>query len=90
MEANQTKKCNKCGRELPIENFGLFRGSPRSWCKECMRQSAREYALKKKTTPVLNPALSEFTPQELITELRARHYEGELIYREVKVHKIKL
>lgn len=39
---------------------------------------------------VPNPALAEFTPQDLISELRARGYEGNLTFTEVKVHRIKV
>lgn len=31
-EVNETKLCNKCGRELPLERFS----SEKSWCKNCM------------------------------------------------------
>lgn len=31
-EVNETKLCNRCGRELPLERFS----SEKSWCKNCM------------------------------------------------------
>jgi hypothetical protein len=39
-----------------------------------------------------NRELAKFTPRELMLELKARGYEGELLYREVKVteHRINL
>lgn len=90
-----TKECGKCHRTLPIDNFGVSKTAKdgrRGWCKECMNAAAKEYNAKKKVAKgaIPNPALSDFTPQELITELRARGYEGQLTYTEVKVHKIKL
>lgn len=71
---------------------GSGKDGKRAWCKECMNEAAKEYARKRKLSKeaIPNPALSEVTPQELITELRARGYEGSLTYTEVKVHKIKL
>lgn len=94
MESSQVKVCTKCGRELPIEMFGKGKGKDgkRTWCKECMNKAARDYHRKRRVAKeaVPNPALSEFTPQELITELRARGYEGSLTFTEVKIHKIKL
>lgn len=94
MGESQTKLCKKCGRELPIEMFGKgnTKDGKRSWCKECMNEAAREYHMRKKVSngDVPNPALAEFTPQELISELRARGYEGNLTFTEIKVHKIKV
>ena len=93
MEA-KSKTCIKCGRALPLEAFGNSNRSSdgkRPLCKECYNKRQREYVRKHKLgVPVLNPALSEFTPQELMTELAARNYEGELTYKEVKVHRIKI
>lgn len=57
-----------------------------------MNEATREYIKRKKISKggIPNPALAEFTPQELISELRARGYEGNLTFTEVKVHKIKV
>lgn len=92
MEPSQTKICTKCGKELPLEMFGKGNGKDgkRSWCKTCMNEATREYIKRKKINNVPNPALAEFTPQELISELRARGYTGNLTFTEVKVHKIKV
>ena len=93
-QQNPTHKvCTKCGRDLPLEKFGKGNGlyGVRSQCKECSSHEAREYLRRRKNRELVkNPALSEFTPQDLITELRARGYTGDLVYTEVKVHKIKL
>lgn len=34
----QTKRCTKCGKELPIEDFYLKRGKPDCKCKECAKK----------------------------------------------------
>lgn len=89
MEENQTKLCAKCKRELPLEMFGkgACKDGKRSWCKSCINESQRE---KKRESIQKNPALAGFTPRELIDELRARGYTGDISFTEVKVHKIKL
>lgn len=91
MEANQTKTCLKCGRTLSVDNFYTSKNTKdgfRTYCKECYKQTQLNRIKKITTTP--NPALAEFTPQELISELRARGYTGSLSYTEIKVHKILL
>lgn len=95
METNQIfKTCTKCGKELPLEMFGKGQGAygKRAWCKSCMNEAARKYTLRKKLLGgnIKNPALSEFTPRELIAELKARGYKGSLTFNEVKTHIIKL
>lgn len=47
---------------------------------------------EKKYKIYTNRELAKFTPRELMLELKARGYEGELMYREVKVteHRISL
>lgn len=92
MEEHQTKICTKCGRELPLEMFGKGNSKygKRSWCKDCMNEASREYNRRKKIIGGPNPDLANFTPQELITELRSRGYTGTLTFTEIKVHKIKL
>lgn len=88
-----TKVCTKCGKELPLEMFGVGNGKDgkRSQCKSCLRNASREYYKRRmQSKNVLNPALAEFTPQELISELRARGYHGQVEFLEVKVHKIKI
>lgn len=43
-----TKKCTKCGRELPLDQFGerkLVGGNKgyKSWCKDCLKFAARKW-----------------------------------------------
>lgn len=82
----ETKKCSKCGRELPVSEFwknitkddGL-----QDYCKDC----GKEY-FKKRNKPSTNnlkkvfsnPDLAKFTHRQLIDELKARGYSGELLY----------
>lgn len=108
MEEIKTKVCNKCGRELPIEKFskGSNKGGLQSRCKDCVSEYMKEYAerrkakrkerenaeFEKKYKIYTNKDLAKFTPRELMLELKARGYEGELLYKEVKIteHRINL
>lgn len=75
-------------------------------CKECKAEYMKGYWLRKKAKKkenelvefekkhkiYTNRDLAKFTPRELMLELKARGYEGELLFREVKVteHRISL
>lgn len=40
----ETKKCSKCGRELPLTEFNRRAASPdglQHWCKDCVRESQK-------------------------------------------------
>lgn len=92
-ENQKTKVCTKCGRELPLDSFypGTNKDGRKSWCADCCRKYSINYnRSKKNAADTLNPALAEFTPQQLITELRARGYKGQLEYTEVKKHIIRV
>ena len=81
----KTKKCHKCGRELPISEFYTSKSSAdglQSWCKDCQKSRIRGQRINKDR----NPDLAQFTPRQLIEELRHRGYTGEIQY----VQKIKL
>lgn len=90
-----TKKCSKCGRELPISSFNKCKTSKdglQSRCRECHSVDMKEYFIKRAskessmTKVYSNPGLSKFQPRELIKELQARGYSGELRF----VQKIQL
>lgn len=55
-----------------------------------VRNNKKKSRLKRSASPQLNPALVDFTPQELIEQLRALGYKGSLEYVETKTHLIKL
>lgn len=81
----KTKKCPKCGRELPLSEFYLKRSAAdglQTSCKECQKKRVRNHHINKNC----NPELAQFTPRQLIEELRLRGYTGEIQY----VQKIKL
>lgn len=78
----ETKKCNKCGRELTIDNFHKKHSSKdglQYYCKECHNQSVRQSYNKNKEKKkqhkiYTNEELAKFTPRELLQELKSRGY----------------
>lgn len=94
-----TKVCRQCGKELPLAEFSQ-RSSNRDGlshiCKACYNENARaNYARKRlggaknSTHPIKGSSdspLANFTPRQLIDELRSRGYSGELKY----THTIKI
>lgn len=85
----ETKRCSKCGRELPTSEFAkssLSKDGFQSYCKACQSEAARiRYQQKSKTKVTkmegeMNPDLSQFTPRELMQELSARGCHGKLSY----------
>lgn len=77
-----TKVCSQCKRELPLEQFQLSNGVTRSICPECYSKNlkAGHQAAKNKKLQGTNPELQKFSARDLIQELKARGYKGELQY----------
>lgn len=72
----KTKKCSKCKRELPLDKFSKNNSKKdglQCQCRDCM--SVKTKKMKKVFT---NTELVKFTPRQLMDELKARGYEGEL------------
>lgn len=72
---------------MPVSLFGKSasrKDGLQTWCKSCINEYARSKTkassgdkLKKIYT---NPDLAKFSPRQLIDELKARGYSGELKY----------
>ena len=95
----ETKVCKCCGRELSISNFKATRWGGRvSVCTECATNKLRENKKKRldeqkqKVEDIKAEnrqlCLADFSPRELMTELKRRGYEGTLTY--VETHTINL
>ena len=67
-----TKRCKSCGQLLPIIAFKTDLRSKDGHCHVCNACKAKGKEG--------NPKLAEFTPRELMEELRARGYHGTLEY----------
>lgn len=83
------KICKKCGRELADSCFNKNNANKdglQSYCRECQSNLSHERYTSKKTSDNTanslhsNEALAKFTPRQLIDELKARGYTGELKY----------
>lgn len=80
----ETKLCVKCGRTLPVSDFDSHTSNKdglQSYCKECVREYNRERYRSSKSKLIKvysNAELAKFTPRQLIDELKARGYTGEL------------
>lgn len=85
----ETKKCNKCGRELPRDRFSVRNGSKdglQSYCKDCLNAMNRKNYTNNRHSKVnddntkhmykvySNEELAGFTPRELMAELKARGF----------------
>ena len=90
----ETKVCKCCGKELPITEFAVrgikgMKGERKvtDFCKSCMAKKVANGRGK-----AINNAramrLRDFTPRELMEELKRRGYEGKLTY--VETHTIDL
>ena len=92
----ETRVCKCCGVEKPIEEFTMTRGNYNYVCKECSNKKKRETWDKKKVNRNLEEELAnarklrlaDFTPRELMQELKRKGYEGKLTY--VETHTIDL
>lgn len=85
------KRCKRCGRELDESEFyknKLKKDGLQPYCKECQRELNR-MRIKPKLPQLkvpqigggkVNPKLAAFTPRQLMEELKARGYTGELKY----------
>lgn len=99
MENETTKKCSCCGQELPVSEFQTDRqGNPISVCKACMskkrvegherRKAERKNEAEAQIQALKTARLSQFTPRELMTELKRRGFEFQMKFTETVVRTI--
>lgn len=98
MEQETVKTCKCCGRTLDISNFKKGRWGYVSVCNECDKlhraenRQARIDKAKQKVEDVRAEnrqlCLADFSPRELMLELKRRGYEGKITY--VETHTIDL
>jgi len=99
MEQEMIKTYKCCGRELPINCFKTTRwGGKVSVCTECATNKLRENKQKRideqkqkvedMRAETRQLCLADFSPRELMAELKRRGYEGKITY--VETHTIDL
>jgi hypothetical protein len=88
----EVQVCKCCGRELSMDNFSKNAFGYTHVCKECNsrnRKAAAEkrHQLKQQAIDAINAKslrLKDFTPRELMAELKERGCEGKLRYVQVQ------
>ena len=91
MEHQEKKVCNQCGRELPIDEFNRNHYGHVSVCKECSRENGRRtragksevYELKRQLEEATKKRLEDFTPRQLMEDLKRRGYTFKATYTKV-------
>lgn len=73
-----TKICAKCGKEKSVEYFKRNALSADGYCRLCNECTPPAKPKRRKLFEGGNPALVNFKSRELLDELRARGYRGEL------------
>lgn len=73
----ETRKCECCGKELPISEFSKYSKGYRKICNACRHKENRP-----------SDKFKGFTSRELIEELKLRGYKGEL--KKVVIEVIKM
>lgn len=93
MEEIKTKKCSRCGRELPVTMFRRQSKAPdglQYYCKECQAAAAAKKTPKEISKSIFVPSsakkiwhlesLASISNRDLIEELKARGFKGKLSY----------
>ena len=80
----KTRTCKHCGRTMTEENFMRNAFGYYDVCKECHITKMNK-AMKQPKIDPKKMRLNDFTPRELIEELRRRGYTGTLKYVETHI-----
>lgn len=93
----ETKVCKVCGRELTLDHFAKNNYGVSHTCKECKGKRISEGHLRRNKVAELEEELKaarqarlkDFTPRELMLELKTRGYVGKLEYVETHIVDLK-
>lgn len=72
----ETKKCARCGRELPLDSYHRSKGAKdgrQSYCKECKKAIYENTVINDLDNP-----LATFTTKQLAAELKRRGCKGHI------------
>ena len=89
----QTQVCKCCGKELPLEMFRVSKLGRFQTCKDCVSENHKKsIAAKKFSEQAKEEAdkarrmrLSDFTPRELMAELKRRGYKFTMEFVETHI-----
>ena len=89
----ETQICKSCGKELPLSAYRSGRLGLLKTCKECVRQHQVKARLDKKIAMLQSDEvektkkmrLADFTPRELMAELKRRGYKFKMEYVETHI-----
>lgn len=82
-----TTICKRCGQEKPLEEFYNNRYGASQVCRECARKKRHE-TMAKRYAAQRASSLADYTPRELMAELKRRGYDGTFTF--VETHTIHL
>lgn len=79
----KTKVCKRCGRELPLHEFGKHARTAdglQVYCRECSKEAMKNTRMKKVKEVALlkKSSIAAFEDQELLDELKRRGFSGYL------------
>lgn len=74
-----TAICKRCGQEKPLEEFHNNKHGVSQVCRECARKNRNETIARKRNAERAS-SLADYSPRELMAELKRRGYEGQLTY----------
>lgn len=87
----KTKKCARCGQELPVTEFYKKSNASdglQAWCKKCQCETAKLNS-KHKSGGACSEELKMYTARQLMEELAKRGYRGELEYvKKININKL--
>ena len=74
-----TTICKRCGKEKPLEEFYNTKYGVSHVCRECARKKRHE-TIDRRRNAERASSLADYSPRELIAELKRRGYEGQITY----------
>ena len=85
--------CRACSNKMAAESHRRKANKVKEQLKKLDAMEAKQKPVEQPKHKVYtNPVLAPITPRELMLELKARGYEGELVFKEIKMteHRINL
>ena len=80
----ETRFCKDCGQEKPLVDFWKNKRGYTHTCKDCVMKTQSRNRTEN-IAKYKNMALSQFTPRELMDELKRRGYEFQMKFTEVRI-----